>query len=338
MKFCLLFSNFLLLSSFAAQQPLVSAQTIQEQLDDAEKEFREAKKMFNPWYAGPLLAPSAHVLPPGNVNFQPYVFLTNNYQKFSESGRRQNIDHIKVVNPQVVFQFGMFKRIDSSVSVQTISSWRDGKSATHFGDTTASIGIGIQEEQAYKPAVLINIKETFPTGKYRDLSSSLGGVDATGAGAYSTTASLNISKVVWWIMTHPINFRASFSYTFPSIAKVKGFHAYGGGYGTKGKIHTPNSFSTDLAFEYSFTQKWVLACDAVYSYSAKAKFVGKAGVDAFGNKASNGASFNDNLSLAPAIEYNPSSSLGLLAGVWFSIWGRNSLNYVSGVVSVTYTF
>lgn len=338
MKTSLIYLALSLTSVYAQTQALVPQEEIEKQLQDAENEFNEAKKMFNPWYAGPLLAPSAHILPPGNVNAQPYVFLTNNYARFDQSGSRRSIDHIKVVNPQLVLQFGMFKMVDSSVSIQTISSWRKGKSSTHFGDTTASLGFGVQQETAYRPAILINVKETFPTGKYKDLSSTLGGIDATGAGAYSTTASLNISKVVWWIMTHPINFRASFSYTFPSIAKVRGFHAYGGGYGTKGKIHTPNEFSTDLAFEYSFTQRWVLACDAVYSYSAKARFVGKSGVDQTGKIASNGAKFNDNLSFAPAIEYNPNPNLGLLAGVWFSVWGRNSLDYVSGVLSVTYTF
>ena len=82
----------------------------------------------------------------------------------------------------------------------------------------------------------------------------------------------------------------------------------------------------------------MFALDAVYNYAAKTTFAGDAGKDSTGLEALNGGPFNDNLSLAPAIEYNFTPDLGLLAGVWFSVWGRNSLDFVSGVVSVTLGF
>ncbi len=41
----------------------ITPQVVEQQIEDAEAEFREAKKMFNPWYTGPLLAPPASVLP-----------------------------------------------------------------------------------------------------------------------------------------------------------------------------------------------------------------------------------------------------------------------------------
>jgi hypothetical protein len=316
----------------------ISPELVAEQLKDAEKEFEEAKKMFNPWYAGPLLTPGAHILSPGNINIQPYLFLTNNYKKYDSSGSAQNISHLKTINPSLVVQFGMLSWLDGVISVQTVSNWQQGHSSTNFGDTSFSLGFGLLDEGAYRPAVLISLKETFPTGKYSNLSSTLGGVDASGAGAYATSINLNVAKVVWWVLEHPMNLRASLGYTFPTVANVKGFHAYGGGFGTKGKIHTSNVVSLEAAMEYSFTQKWVFAVDAVYNYASQTKFVGQKGQDEFGNIAANGGPFNDNLSFAPAIEYNPNPNLGLLAGVWFSVWGRNSLDFVSGVLSITYTF
>jgi len=319
-------------------QTPISPEVVQKQLNDAEAEFKEAKKMFNPWYAGPLLTPGAHILSPGSYNIQPYVFYTTNYAKFNQSGSSKDIKNLTQLNPTVSFQFGMLSWLDGVVNVQSITNWQNGKSSTHFGDSSLSLGFGILDEGPYTPAVLISIKETFPTGKFKSLSSTLGGIDASGAGAFSTSVSLNVSKVVWWVLTHPMNLRASLGYTFPSIAKVKGFHAYGGGIGTKGNIHTPSAIALDAAMEYSFTQKWVFAVDAVYSYSAKTTFAGKAGKNADGTKASNGGPFSDNLSFAPALEYNPNPNLGFLAGAWFSVWGRNSLDFVSGVISVTYTF
>jgi hypothetical protein len=322
----------------AEEDAPVTPELIQQELTDAEQKFKEAKEMFNPWYAGPILAPSAHVIEPGKFNIQPYLFVTDNYAAYNQSGDSKSIKDIVSINPQLVFLFGMFKRVEGIISFQSVTNIRGSKSKTGYGDMSANIGIGLLEETLYRPALLLSIQEIFPTGKYNQLQPQNDGLDAFGGGAFKTQVSLNIAKVVWWLLKHPINFRASMSYTFPSIAKVKGFHAYGGGYNTDGKIHTPNAFAFDGAFEYSFTQRWVLACDFVYNYSAKTTFVGKKGKDPFGNIASNGAPFKDSISLAPALEYNPSPNLGILGGVWFTVWGRNTLDFVSGVVSVTYTF
>jgi hypothetical protein len=40
--------------------------------------------------------------------------------------------------------------------------------------------------------------------------------------------------------------------------------------------------------------------------------------------------------LAPAIEYNFSDEVGLIAGSWFTILGRNSYQIVSAIASVTF--
>jgi len=81
-------------------------QVVEEQLRDAEAEFAVAKKMFNPWYAGPLLTPSAHILTPGLVNIQPYLFYINNYAKFDEHGHSHKISNIHTINPTVPVLIG----------------------------------------------------------------------------------------------------------------------------------------------------------------------------------------------------------------------------------------
>jgi hypothetical protein len=84
------------ISLFAAKQQdaPVSPQVVEQQLEDAEAEFQRAKKMFNPWYTGPLLAPSAHILPPGMFNVQPYLYITNNHAKYDESGHAHDIPNL----------------------------------------------------------------------------------------------------------------------------------------------------------------------------------------------------------------------------------------------------
>ena len=57
------------------------------------------KKMFNPWYTGPLLTPSAHVLPAPHVVIQPYFYYINNYAHFDEHGKSHRTPHLEVIQP-----------------------------------------------------------------------------------------------------------------------------------------------------------------------------------------------------------------------------------------------
>ena len=92
----LLSGSFLTLSLYAVEQQEAlpnppPQEVVERQLEDAQREFDEAKKMFNPWYAGPLLTPSAHILAPGYVNIQPYLFWTNTYAHYDQSGKSHKI-------------------------------------------------------------------------------------------------------------------------------------------------------------------------------------------------------------------------------------------------------
>lgn len=325
-------------ASLIAEQKPISPQQVEEQLEDAEAEFERAKKMFNPWYTGPLLAPSAHIIPPGNYNIQPYLFMTTNYAAFDESGHSHNVPNLYQLKPVFLFQFGIISWMDGILSIQGLRNKRQGHSDMNWGDSTASLGFGLLKEGPYAPAILLSVQESFPSGKYQHLSSHKGGVDATGSGAYQTTIGFNISKVVWWLTTHPMAFRFAQSWGIPATVHVAGYNTYGGGHGTKGKVRLGNSYSADLGYEFSFSQRWVLAMDIVYNYSQEIKFSGKHGTDSAGNPNAVGGPFSDQLSLAPALEYNVNENFGFIGGVWFTVWGRNSSDFWSGILSFTYSF
>lgn len=307
----------------------ITPQYVEKQLMEAEAEFKKAKEMFNPWYTGPLLAPSAHVLPPGMFNIQPYFFMTNNYAKFDQHAHDKDIPNLHQLNPALVYLFGIVKWMDGIVTIQGLRNKQNGHSNMNWGDSTVSLGFGLLDEGAYTPAILLSVKESLPSGKYQHLKR---GVDSTGSGAYQTILGLNIAKVVWWLTSHPMAFRLAQSWEIPAMVHVKGLNSYGGGRGTHGKVRLGHAYSADFGYEFSFTKRWVLALDVVYNYSQKTKFSGHTA----GHPT--GAPFSDQLSLAPAIEYNVNSNLGFLGGVWFSVWGRNSLDFVSGVLSFTYAF
>jgi hypothetical protein len=331
--------NFIGLFAQEAPKP-ITAELVEKQLAKAEKDFQMALKMFDPWYAGPLLAGSAHILDAGKAGIQPYFFYTDNYAQYDRHGKSHKIPHLHQINPVFNLQVGIYdKRIDGMITCQAMYNKRQGLSSMNYMDTTLFLRYGIVPESKYYPAVLIAVRESFPTGKYNRLSAHKNGVDATGNGSYQTSVILNFGKVIWWVWTHPLSVRLSNIYTFySSHVPVKSFNAYGGGYGTRGKVHLGNAISSDFGLEYSFTKHWVFALDMLYSFTEKATFRGALGSTASGQTASVGSPFNDQLSLAPALEYNPTADLGVIAGVWFSVWGRNSSNFVSAVASVTYTF
>ena len=314
------------------EPPLVPPEEINRELNEAQKEFDEAKKMFNPWYTGPLLTPSAHVLTAPNVLIQPYFFYTNNYAQFDEHGKPHGIPHLKVLNPNLgALQAGITQWMDTTLTAQGIRNIQSGHAYTDWGDTSLSLGFGLLNESPYRPAIKLVFKEIFPTGNYQHFNPKKANVESTGAGSYQTGVSFNISKVIWWVTTHPMNARLSLNYTIPANVHVIGFNTYGGAKGTHGTVNPGNNFSGDFGYEYSFTQRWVAALDIVYSYSWKTTFSGRA-------TAPVGGPFNDQLSLAPALEYNVSENLGFLAGVWFPVWGRNSLKFFSEIISFVYVF
>lgn len=339
-KYTLLLTLFLPLVLLAySPNPPPPPQVVQAELDKAEHDFWKAREIFNPWYAGPLLTPSAHTLDPGYLVIQPYIFVTDNYGKYNRRRHSEDIPKLIQVNPLFLAQTGIIKRWDISVVVQGVYSTQNHVHSGGFSDTKVNMGFQLVPEAPYTPAVKIGVAELFPTGKFENLDPDNNGLDGVGGGSYVTSVSVNFSKVIWWwIVKHPMNFRSSLQFSFPSKVHVENFNSYGGGFGTNGKVRPAKQFTGDVGIEYSITQQWVFAMDISYFYFGETRFSGTPGTTSSGLPATNTNSFGDQLSLAPAIEYNPSSKIGVLAGVWFSVYGRNTLNFISGVVSYTQTF
>ncbi len=326
------------------EEPIKTPEEIQRDLEQDEILFKQALEMFNPWYAGPLLTGGAHMMPPGVGVIQPYVFVTDTYALWDSERKTVHIHDNWSVNPSISpILVGLTDWLDMAFSIQGFYNWqrdshdkvRDGGG---YGDCTLGVGFPLMKEDLKKPAIKFVFNETFPTGKYQRLNPSKIGLDATGAGSFQSQFGLRISKLYFWSRKHPVNLRAAYSYTIPSRVHVREFNSYGGSDGTAGTVNPGNYQQANAAFEYSFTQKWVFALDAVYTWKNKTKFHGTPGFTSTGALATVGGGSNDQLSFAPAIEYNPTPILNFLAGVWFDVYGRNTGQFVSGIVSVAYTF
>lgn len=335
---CLFFSTLLVADEPAPPKGQTPEQ-IAVSLQKAQQDFEIAQQMFIPWYTGPLIAGSANNVPPGRMNLQGYLYLTENYASFDSHRHSHSGPHTYIVNPLLIIQAGLTSWLDMTVAPQATFKWKKGTYSGNYNDTSLQFGLQAFKQTQIWPSVRFVVGELFPTGRFTHLSHSKGSFAASGAGAFQTILGLNVAKVFWWLSLHPIDVRLSTNIYLPNNKPhVKNFNAYGGGYGTDGHVKVGTTFNIDLGVEISITQRWVFATDIMYSCSQKSTFSGNKGVTSTGTTASVGAPSSDSLSLAPAIEYNVSENGGFIGGVWFSMTGRNSPNFVSIVLSYTQLF
>jgi hypothetical protein len=323
---------FILFAFSLVSQENESPEQIQRELNQAQAKYDRAKKMFNPWYTGPLITPSSSMNAPGHGNIQPYLFFGGAYGKFNKDRHSVSLPHnIYSLQTNLGFATGITSSVDIMITPAAIVNWQNNHSGGGFNDLTVTLGFKIAGQTLYVPAMKFTIAETFPTGKYRNLSFNGLGLNSTGGGSYQTQFGFAISKLIWWLYEHPLNLRSFIGYTIETTVHVDNFNAYGGGLHTDGTVRPGNSLAADLGIEWSFTERWVAALDIVYVAQNKTKFHGH-------TIAPVGGGYQDNLSLAPAIEYNWNENLGILWGVQFSVYGRNSLDFAKGQFSVTYSF
>lgn len=299
-----------------------------------------AERAYAPWYTGSLLADNGTNTAKGMINLQPYLYFRDTNGIFNKAWGVQSIDSTFTFHSELDFEAGLTNWLDIKFVGNALYNEKDGDRFFKVGDTTVEIGIQLLRDKIYTaiPAIRLTYIESFPTGKYKNLNPDKAGIDATGSGSYESIFGFVIEKVVYWFEKHPIRFRLNPTYTYSPKVRVKNFNAYGGGFNTNGKVKPGDFFSGIFAFEYSFTQKWVVAMDIVQTYSKKSTFSGNPGTNPDGTAASSTNSSGNQTSLAPAIEYNFSANLGVIAGAHFSVRGRNSTDFKSAVISATYTF
>lgn len=324
--------SFLALGIFATV--FSKSQDIKGQKDNTQD------KGYDPWYTGPLLAPSANNLPPGYANIQPYLWVNDIYGSYNSHRHEESIDQITNVSLESFIQFGLNDFLDLTFDVLGSYSHQNTVNVVEFSDVTVLFGIQLLKAKDYTavPSIRLVIKEKFPTGRFTQLNPSNQGLDLNGTGAYQTGIGLNISKVVFWFKEHPMAFRLVASEYFPSTARVRNQHVFGGGHNTYGKIRPPYSFSSYLSFEFSFTQRWVFCFDTAYAYNTASSFSGFSGVNDDGSEASNTIPSSDLFALAPGLEYNFNENLGIVSGAYFSVYGRNTSAFATYIFSFTYTF
>ena len=313
-----------------------------------------------PWLTGPLLTPSANVLPFPHINIETYANVVVNTGQYLDDWKvLKNTNKFFANSVQTFLQFGLTSWLDIQVGPQGYYSYSNHAGSWAFGDLPVVLDLQLYSpsSSSWLPALKLILKESFPTGKYRKLHPKKNGTDVGGSGSYTTGLGLALGKLIHFRDDHYIALRLAGSYNFPAPVRLKGFNAYGGSIDTDVNFVPAQSAQFGFGIEYTLSQNWAFALDIGGNWAKRANYSASPGTGFIsepqpipgtgGNaiqiltefpatKVSSGLGPSLQYSLAPAIEYNWSSNLGVIAGSWFTFAGKNAARFYSGVIALNY--
>jgi hypothetical protein len=297
------------------------------------------KKEYIPWLTGPILAPPAYVITLGHFQMKASVFATKFSGRYDNQWHLHSTPYFLAINPVLNLKAGLSKNVDLTITPQVFYNHVDGASTTGFADLPVELGVQLyryKDDSDWLPAIKLILIELFPTGKYQKLNPNKKKTDAFGGGSFSTSAGLSFGRLFHFKRHHFLNTRFAFVYQLQAPVHVKGFNSYGGAADTHGKVFPPQTYALFLALEYSLNQRWVVALDARYIHTNKTRFSGHPGHSAPGIKANMTAPSSEQFVLAPEIEYNWSNRIGIIAGPWGTIAGRNTSRFYGAIILFRY--
>lgn len=279
-----------------------------------------------PWFTGPILTPTASVVPVGHFNIEPYLFWLDVNGKYKDNW---SVDtkgpKFFTYNSLILLSTGIYKNLDIKIIPQTFYNYSQGEHSSGFGDLSVTVGYQLYQgtKEQHSPFLKISVQELFPTGKYQKLKSHKFGTDATGRGSYTTQINLIGSMLFHFGHHHFLRIRGFAALNLHSTVHVKGINIHGGDETTKGRVHPEVSYYFLASAEYSLTQQWVLACELSALGGGRIRFKGKT-ISPVGSPSS------VQFSATPSIEYNWNEHWGLIIGSWFTFAGRNSNRFIGG--------
>jgi hypothetical protein len=281
------------------------------------------------WWTGPLLAASPGTLTPGHFLIEPYLFDAIPQGHYDNDGNRRPVPHANDFGSQSYLLYGLTDKV--GVGLIPRFAYNDlgegrGSSKVGMGDVTVQAQYGLTQFHpgSWIPTTAFVLQETLPIGKYDQLGDRP--ANGVGAGAYSTNVALYSQYFFWMPNGRILRTRFDVSYSISGSAGVRDVSVYGTEEGFRGRARPGNVTVANAAGEYSLTRNWVLAMDVVYEHDGSTHVYGS------GLNVNSGTAHT--WSLAPAIEYNFNSRVGIIAGAKFTVAGRNATAVVIPVAAV----
>jgi hypothetical protein len=292
-----------------------------------------------PWFTGTLLSTRGSTVDQGHAVAEPYFYFTQYGGLYNDNWRLQSATVSRTIIQQTYLIYGVTNRIDVEIAPQWLESSSKGESSAGFGDFPLQLGFQALKgrSDSWLPDVRIWAQEIFPTGRYNHLDPSTTGLGGTGGGSFATTLGIGAQKLIWLRGDHVFRYRVNATYGLYSPVSVNGFNAYGGGFGTDGRIDPGSVTTLTVAGEYTLTRHLVLALDISFQIVNATRFSGTTGIRIDGDPAMVGKGYSNVLTVAPAIEYHWNRHVGFIAGPWLSLRGKNTSEFF-GIVAALYLF
>jgi hypothetical protein len=288
------------------------------------------------WWTGPLLAPSANTLPRGHVLIEPYLYDVISQGFYNAQGTRVSTPHSNGFGSLTYINYGLANRFTVGLIPTfgyTQVSNGPSSSAVGTGDLTvqAEYRLHLFREGSWKPTTSITVQETLPTGRHDQLGNRP--ADGIGGGAFTTALALYTQSFFWMPNGRILRARFNVAAALSRTANVEDVSVYGTSQGFRGHAKPGNSIFVDAAGEYSLTQRWVLALDATWRNQANTRVAGYNLPEPTQSVILNSGSSRA-FGLAPAVEYNLSSKVGVILGVRMFPAGRNTSDSITPAIAV----
>jgi len=288
------------------------------------------------WFTGSLEAPSPALPQTGLLAVEPYLIYTGDKGMYDDRGHyRSTSDNLDQSQLLLVLKYGLTDRLSIEALPSVTQASLNNLRATGVGDLPVELEYRLidQNNKTGAPSITAEFGVSLPTGAYDHLHSA---VDGFGSGAYMVKEGLLFQSLFETSGNHPVRIRGYIA-AYQPIARVNvdDVSAYGTDEGFRGHVLPGRSTVIGIGAGYAFTQRWVAAIDIVENYADGFKLNGRESV---GGQAASQSPSSRSLGLAPAIEYNWSATMGVIAGVEFSAAGRNTPAYVSPQIALSMAF
>jgi hypothetical protein len=295
------------------------------------------------WWTGPLLAPNAATAPQGHMLVEPYLYDEITNSSFDSHGDRHALDGGHELGSLTYIIYALTDRLAVGLLPRFAYAEPAGapnSQAPGVGDFALQLQYGLTRytQGSWVPATSVVLAETFPTGRYDRLSRAS---DGLGEGAYTTALSLYSQDYLWLTNGRILRVRFDVTYAWSASVGLEDASIYGTGAGFRGRAYPGASFTAIASGEYSLTRNWVLAMDLVYEHNDSTRVAGTEpatpGGPAFESLLTEtGASASQGL--APAIEYNFNSTVGVIVGVRILESGRNTTGSLTPVAAINMVY
>jgi len=307
-----------------------------------EARLHEFKHDVEAWLTGPIVTPSGVVVQAGHYNIESYAYANVYSANYNNHWALEDKPNFLAFQSQTFFQLGLCSWADIQFAPSLTWQYHEHAGAWSVNDVPVILDFQLYRNKGtgfeWCPSFRFSVGEVVPVGKYRNLRVDKHTTDSGGGGSWITFAQLGFSNIHRF-GDHFLVYRVNGQVNFPAPVHVKGFNAYGGSFDTDGTLWPGINAFASVGLEYTLTQNWVLALDVVGKWSAKNRFTGDGGTTEDRNRGNPVQILGPSAiqySLAPAVEYNFSAHLGIIAGVWFSVAGKNNTQFNSGVMALNY--